>query len=215
MPNNQCEPTGLLLAHRAMLRDADRLADLTAGLAARGTPVDRKRAVAIGDYLADYCDSVHHHHSAEDEVLWPVLERSAGAHVDLTELSDDHAVLDPKLTAIRAGARALRDTGRVSAALAADVADLRTVLHEHIADEERTIVPLIRRYVPVADWEKLEATIRRRARMSFEAPRIFAVATDTEMAGFRADGGLPLALMLKVLPPAFRRRERRVFGAVH
>lgn len=214
MPEHS-EPTGLLLAHRAMLRDADRLADLTARLAERGTPVDPKRAAAIGAYLTDFCDSVHHHHSAEDDLLWPLLEASAGAHVDLTELSDDHSVLDPKLAAIRAGARALRDTGRVPAALAADVADLRNVLHEHIADEERTIVPLIRRYVPAADWEAMEAKIRRRAKMSFEAPRIMAVADEAEMAGMRADGGLPLALMLKVLPPAFRRRERKVFGAAH
>ena len=94
------EPNGLLLAHRAMLRDLDRLAELTATLAGGAARLHRKRAAAIAAYLSDFCDSIHHHHSAEDEVLWPVLERSAGAHVDLTELTDDHAVLDPKLARI-------------------------------------------------------------------------------------------------------------------
>ena len=211
----QNEPTGLLLAHRAMLRDLDRLGELTARLAARRTVLDRKRAAAIAGYLDDLCDSIHHHHSAEDDVLWPVLERSAGAHVDLTELTDDHAVLEPKLQRVRAGAAALRTGGQVSAALAADLADLRDTLHEHIGDEEKTIVPLIKRYVSDADWNTVEATIRKRgAKMSFEAPRVLAVATDEEMAGIRAEGGLGVAVMLRLLPPAFRRRERRVFGAV-
>ena len=211
----QNEPTGLLLAHRAMLRDLDRLGELTARLAGRRTVLDRRRAAAIAGYLDDLCDSIHHHHSAEDDVLWPVLERSAGAHVDLTELTDDHAVLEPKLGRVRAGAAALRTGGQVSAALAADLADLRDTLHEHIGDEERTIVPLIKRYVPDAEWNAVEAAIRKRgAKMSFEAPRVLAVATDEEMAGIRAEGGLPVAVLLKVLPPAFRRRERRVFGAV-
>jgi hemerythrin-like domain-containing protein len=208
------EPTGLLLAHRAMLRDLDRLGELTGRLAGRRTALDRRRAAAIADYLDDLCDSIHHHHSAEDEVLWPVLERSAGAHVDLTELTDDHAVLEPKLRRVRAGAAALRADGVATAALAADMADLRDTLHEHIGDEEKTIVPLIRRYVSVADWAAVESAIRKRgAKMSFEAPRIMAVATEAELAGIRAEGGLPVAVMLKLLPPAFRRRERRVFGA--
>jgi hemerythrin-like domain-containing protein len=209
----QNEPTGLFLAHRAMLKDLDRLADLTARLAERDRPIERKRAAAIAGYLDDLCESIHHHHSAEDDVLWPVLERTAGAHVDLTELSDDHAVLDPKLQRVRAGARVLRAGGRVSATLAADFADLRDTLHEHIDDEEKTIVPLITKYISDEEWATVEAAIRRRgAKMTFEVPRILAVATATELAEIRADGGAPVALMIRILPIPFRRRERLVFG---
>ncbi|MEU4690361.1 hemerythrin domain-containing protein [Actinoplanes sp. NPDC023714] len=209
------EPSGLLLAHRAMLRDLDRCAALTAGLAASGTRLDRKRAGAIAGYLSDFCDSIHHHHSAEDEVLWPVLERAAGAHVDLTELTDDHAVLDPKLARIRAGAAALKSGHTVTPALAADLADLRDTLREHIADEERTIVPLIKKYVSDEEWNRVEAVIRRHgAKMSFEVPRILAVSTESELAEARREGGLPVALMIKLMPLPFRRREAKVFGAV-
>ncbi|UQU66472.1 hemerythrin domain-containing protein [Couchioplanes caeruleus] len=207
----ETEPTGLLLAHRAMLRDLDRVADLAAREA--GRRLERRRAAAVADYVTDLCDSIHHHHSAEDEVLWPVLERSAGAHVDLTELTDDHAVLDPKLARIRDGAASLRAAGLFPAPLAADLADLRDTLREHIEDEERSIVPLIRRYVTRADWSRVEATIRKHgAKMSFEVPRILAVSTDRELAEFRAEGGIPFAVMVRVLPPMFRRRERRVFA---
>ncbi|MGK5684197.1 hemerythrin domain-containing protein [Actinoplanes sp. URMC 104] len=208
------EPNGLLLAHRAMLRDLDRCAGLAAGLARSGERLDRKRATAIAGYLTDFCDSIHHHHSAEDDVLWPVLERSAGAHVDLTELTDDHAVLDPKLARIRSGAAAVATNRTVPAELAADLADLRDTLHEHIADEERTIVPLIKRYVSDDEWNRVEAAIRRRgAKMSFEVPRILAVSTPGELAEARREGGIPVALMIKLMPLPFKRREALVFGA--
>ncbi|MET0426506.1 MAG: hemerythrin domain-containing protein [Actinoplanes sp.] len=207
------EPTGLLLAHRAMRRDLDRLAELAAGLAETGQILDRKRATAIAAYLTDFCDSIHHHHSAEDDLLWPVLERSAGAHVDLTELTDDHAVLDPKLARIRSGAAVLRTRQSVTPELAADLADLRDTLREHIEDEERTIVPLIKEYVSDQDWNRLEAKIRRHGgKMSFEVPRILAVSTEAELAEARREGGIPIAVMIKLFPLPFRRRERAVFG---
>jgi hemerythrin-like domain-containing protein len=213
MPTAVTEPTGLLLAHRAMLKDLDRLGDLLGRLADRRTRLERKRAAAIAQYLDDLCESIHHHHSAEDEVLWPVLEASAGAHVNLAELTDDHAVLDPKLHRLRAGAQALKAEGVVSPALAADMADLRDTLHEHIEDEEKTIVPLIRRYVSADDWNSVEARVRKRgAKMSFEVPRVLAACTAEELAEIKAGGGIPVAVMLKILPPAFRRRERLVFG---
>jgi hypothetical protein len=48
--------------------------------------------------------------------------------------------------------------------------------------------------------------------MSFEVPRILAVCTEAELAAARRDGGIPLALMIKLLPVPFRRRERLVFS---
>ena len=74
---------GMRLAHRAMLSDASRLTDLAERLAA--TPATgQRRADAVARYVYDFADSVHHHHSVEDDVLWPVLAASAGPHVDLT-----------------------------------------------------------------------------------------------------------------------------------
>jgi len=53
----------------------------------------------------------------------------------------------------------------------------------------------------------------RGAKMSFEMPRIVAVATPAELAEAVEEGGLPLRIMLRIVPPVFRRRERLVFGA--
>lgn len=204
---------GMRLAHRAMLRDAARLPALLQHLSAAAVAPARARAVA--GYVEDFCDSIHHHHSAEDDVLWPVLAASAGTHVDLAELSDDHAALDPLLDRIRAGAATFRTAPGdqdAATALAVDLGELRDVLEEHIADEEASVLPVIEEHVSVADWHAVEGEIRSRATLTFEAPRVLAVVTPEERAVLLAEGGLGLRLVAAVLCPPFRRRERRVFG---
>ncbi len=203
---------GMRLALRAMLRDAARLPALLEHLS-RG-PVTSARAAAVGRDGGGFCDSVHHHHAAEDDVLWPVLAASAGPHVDLAELSDDHAALDPLLHRIRAGAETFRSARDEDAAtaLAVDLAELRDLLAEHIADEEAAVLPVIEEHVSVADWGQVEAEIRTRAKLSVEAPRVLAVVTPEERAVLVEEGGVALRLLLAVLVPPFRRRERRVCG---
>ena len=210
------DPLGMRLAHRAMLRDARRLTELAEALAAGSTTADRRRATAIARYVADYCDSVASHHSAEDEVLWPVLAASAGPGVDLAELSDDHAALDPLLARVRAAGSALAvgpGSEDAATALAVELAELRDVLAEHIADEEASVLPAIEEHVSVGDWTAAQDRIRRRARLSFEAPRVVAVTTPEEYRRIADEGGRALRLLLAVLGPPFRRRERRVFGS--
>ncbi len=62
------------------------------------------------------------------------------------------------------------------------------------------------------DWATVEGAIRRRAKLSFEAPRVLGVVTPVERAALVRGGGIVLRLLLAVLLPPFRRRERRVFG---
>ncbi|WP_448616236.1 hemerythrin domain-containing protein [Modestobacter sp. URMC 112] len=200
---------GMRLAHRVMLYDAQRLTDLAEQLAITGATAGR--AAAIAGYVRDWADSVHVHHSAEDDVLWPVLVASAGRHVDLTELSDDHAALGSMLDRLRRAADTFRACPEEDAAtaLAVELAGLRDSLTEHVGEEEGAVLPLVERYVSVRDWEEVERRIRRRARITFELPRVAAVVTREEFAG-RA--GPVLRLAIAVLGPPFRRRERAVFG---
>ncbi|MCV7434866.1 hemerythrin domain-containing protein [Mycolicibacterium bacteremicum] len=206
--------SGILLAHRAMVTDIGRLADLTTAIAQRRTPCTVKRARAINRYLELMCESIHHHHTMEDDVLWPIIESSAAGLVDLTELTDDHAALDPRLDALRAAAAAFARSGDTELArpLAAGLADLHRLLHAHIADEERELFPVIRRHVSVADWEAVETAARKTGRLSFDGPRVLAVATDTERATIAAGVPGPLMLLLRYLAARHARFDRAVFG---
>ncbi|MGU3499502.1 hemerythrin domain-containing protein [Mycobacterium sp. C31M] len=206
--------SGIALAHRAMVTDIGRLADLTTAIAQRRRPCSAKRARTVHRYVELMCESIHHHHSMEDDVLWPIIESSAAGLVDLTELTEDHATLDPRLDRLRAAAAAFARTGDAELArpLAAGLADLHRLLHAHIADEERDLFPVIRRHVSVTDWEAVETAARKSGRLSFDGPRMLAVATDTERATIAAGVPAPLMLLLRYLTRRHNRFDRAVFG---
>jgi hemerythrin-like domain-containing protein len=204
--------SGISMAHRAMIADVGRLAELL-GAVARGahtcahpTDVDR--------YIRLLCDSIHHHHTVEDDVLWPIVTASAGTFVDLTELVDDHAALDPRLERIRALSAAFRETpGPPTAApLAAALADLHRLVREHIAEEERTVFAVIRDHVSVADWAVVEKAAQRAGKMSFDGPRVMQVATEEEFARAAAAANPLLIAFIKLMMRRHNRFERRVFG---
>ncbi|MCI4065142.1 hemerythrin domain-containing protein [Micromonospora sp. R77] len=214
---------GFRVNHRTMRADTRRLAELLDRVAGGELTYDRRRATALRTYLGLLCDGIHHHHQTEDDVLWPVLERSAGGEVDLRDLSADHAALDPVLDEVRAGADELvavlasgaPDQGRartVAGRLAATLARLSDFLDTHIEQEERLLFPVIRRHVSVADWNSVERAVRRGGSIRFELPRLERYAEPAELAELRAIAGPVLRVLLAVMRPGFRRREAAVFG---
>ncbi|KAA0107605.1 hemerythrin domain-containing protein [Mycolicibacterium sp. P1-5] len=208
------ELIGITLAHRAMLTDVARLVTAVAEIGEGRQRCSARRAQAIARYTDLLCESVHHHHTVEDTVLWPVIDACAGDVVDLTELTDDHAALDPRLEIIGHRANAFRVAGdrRTAALLGAELADLRNLLAEHIAEEERDIFPVIRQYVSVADWQVVEKTAQRTGRLTFDGPRTVAAATDDERAALAKEVSPVLRLLLSVLAWRQRKFEDEVFS---
>ncbi|MCV7345957.1 hemerythrin domain-containing protein [Mycolicibacterium rhodesiae] len=208
------ELTGITLAHRAMLTDVGRLVAVVTDIGEGRQRCSTRRAQAIARYTDLLCESIHHHHSVEDTVLWPVIDACAGGVVDLTELTDDHAALDPRLEIIGHRANAFRVAGdrRTAALLGAELADLRNLLTEHIAEEERDIFPVIRQYVSVADWQVVEKTAQRTGRLTFDGPRTVGAATDDERAALAKEVSPVLRLLLTVLAWRHRKFEKEVFS---
>ena len=207
---------GMKLAHRTMLADLRRTAAVAAQISAGRVRPTPARVRALARYLNLLADSIHHHHAAEDDILWPVIEKRAGAHIDLTGLSDDHSVLDPKLARLRSAAAALLAEPRsedAAASLALQLAQLRDLLEEHIAEEERDVFPVILNYLTVADWAEVENRIRKRGvKLSFELPRVADACTAQELAALKAEAGVAIVLLLKLVQPRFRRMERAIWG---
>lgn len=206
--------TGIRLSHRAMVRDCGRIADVVAAIASGRLRCTPARARAVSRYVDLLCESIHHHHSTEDQVAWPVIEASAGSHVDLTELTEDHAALDPRLAQLRARAAAFRiSDGDAATArqLAAELSDLHTLIGEHIVEEEREIFPVITAHVSFSDWEAVEKAAQKRGRMSFDAPRHLAVMTEEERIRLGAAVNPLLRVLFALLSVRHRRLERAVF----
>ncbi len=205
---------GFRCAHRTMRGDARLLARAISAVADAAEPCDQARAEAIAEYVAKVCTGIHHHHRLEDDRLWPILERSAGAIVDLSELSEDHGQLDPLLDEITETARMFARDRTAAPRLAKSLGELADLLDEHIEEEERTIFPIIDAYVSVEDWNRLEAEVRRTGDLRFELPRIERYARPEELAELRRVAGPVLAALIALFRRGFRRRHRLVFGSL-
>ncbi|WP_433440717.1 hemerythrin domain-containing protein [Nonomuraea sp. CA-141351] len=143
------------------------------------------------------------------DVLWPVIVRSAGSEVDLSELSDDHAQLDPLLKEIATAAAGL---GKEQSAAGRMARSLATLFDEHIEEEERLLVPVIAEYVSEKDWEAAEDEVRKGGDIGSDLPRIGQYARPDEPAELRRPAGPLPAILLRLLNHGHRRRQRLIFG---
>jgi iron-sulfur cluster repair protein YtfE (RIC family) len=179
--------TIMLAAHDAFRRDLTRLVR-TAAAADLSDPA-RRQSVAAGWELFKH--QLHLHHTAEDEIIWPVL-RPRLAHSEhalsvLDAMEDEHELIDPLLAAVDAGF-AQRDDSL------ADVIDaLVSSLTGHLAHEERDGLPLIGAALTAAEWRRTGFRIARRNGLS-EGGEMFAWILDG------ADGDAAL----RTLPPPLR-----------
>ncbi|GAB99566.1 hypothetical protein GONAM_10_00370 [Gordonia namibiensis NBRC 108229] len=207
--------TGMKIAHRAMLDDTRRFAEILGRIGA-GEPCDDRRRRAIGDYLTQLCASIHHHHTIEDEIVWPILTASAGAAVDVRELQDDHTELKALLavlgTHVGGFARARSGDTRAAGNLAETLRQTHELLAEHIADEEKVVFPIVDRYVSVTDWDRVEKAARTGGKMSFEAPRMFRHADACELAKMRKEAGPIIRAVLGLLIRSYDKREAIIVG---
>jgi hypothetical protein len=177
--------TIMLAAHDAFRRDLTRL--VRAAAAADLSDPARRRSVAAGWELFKH--ELHLHHTAEDEVIWPVL-RPRLAHSEhalsvLDAMEEEHERIDPLLAAVD-GAFAQRREDSL-----ADVIDaLVTTLTGHLAHEERDGLPLIGVALTAAEWRSVGFKIARRNGLS-EGGKMFAWILDGAAAHGAAANGDP------------------------
>lgn len=131
----------MIVVHTAMLREF-RLAPA----AVRRTSVqDIKQAGAVADHLRFLGLLLHHHHQAEDELLWPKLRgRVEPSSIEvIDEVEAQHEVIDDLLNRVheRRTAWAEDPSGANRDNLAADLERLHTVLAAHLHLEERALLP--------------------------------------------------------------------------
>ncbi|MCW0213490.1 MAG: hemerythrin domain-containing protein [Pseudonocardia sp.] len=209
---------GITLAHRMMRTDLHRLTDVAERIASGACGCTDRRAAAIAAWIGTLCDEIHHHHTSEDEIAWPVITRYASGCVDLAVLTDDHHALDPLLDEVRSAVQRLTSArtgarGPAAGELAARLARVRDEIDEHLDAEESGLFPVIERYVPAAEWKRIEEEVRRNGPgAQFVLPRMADVASPAEWAHMRAVAGPVPAVLARLMRPGHRHRERLVFA---
>jgi iron-sulfur cluster repair protein YtfE (RIC family) len=155
------DQAGMYVMHHAFRRD------LTAFAAAvQHTPVSETEVwAALLPRWERMAEVLHHHHTVEDEALWPVLARHAaetGNTDDATMLEDmeaEHAVIDPALQAVREAFAQMAEHPCADHRNALDIrlAAARESLHQHLAHEEGQALPMLQRTLSVEENERFEA----------------------------------------------------------
>jgi hemerythrin-like domain-containing protein len=134
---------------------------LLPGLVRFVTHRDEERAKVVTDHIKLLTGLLHHHHEAEDAVLWPLLLARAPKEIDpVVHLAEGHhqrvesllAEVDVRLAAWADGAAA-DDHGE---ALGETLERLTALLFEHMGLEEQLVLPLVERHVFETEWLAME-----------------------------------------------------------
>jgi hemerythrin-like domain-containing protein len=144
--------------HSALRRDISRAAQLLAS----GPDARHRRALAA--HLHFMLDQLHHHHTVEDDLIWPAV---LAKRPDLTELVDameaEHEDLVEACHQLRDAATAWSYDGAENrrAATASALYRLSTTLEKHLAHEEDEAMPLVCSVLTPAEWKPIEKGIGR------------------------------------------------------
>ncbi|MGW4473827.1 hemerythrin domain-containing protein [Nonomuraea sp. NPDC004354] len=140
--------TMMVTVHDALRREAERIARITAR-----TDDDPRRLLGAVVGWEMFKTYLRVHHTTEDDMLWPVMERALAGRTDelalLAAMEAEHALIDPLLESFDA-AIADPDTGHERLG---DLADsLTTVLGGHLRHEEREALAVIDLSVTEEQW---------------------------------------------------------------
>ncbi|WP_306209536.1 hemerythrin domain-containing protein [Actinoplanes sp. RD1] len=144
----------MVLVHRVFRREFRILPAIIRAV----PPGDKARAEVVGEHLGEVSHGLHHHHEAEDELLWPIMLDRVGLHADVVHRMEAQHL---RLAELLGRLDALNSQWRASArqetrdGLADVVAQVSPVLEEHLGDEERDLLPLVSEFVTQAEWDAL------------------------------------------------------------
>lgn len=145
--------------HAAVRRDLDRL-DAALGTVAEP---DRRRAADLRRAWDQLQAQLHHHHTQEEELVFPALA-GLGLDPELVEaLEAEHATMLRALEDVDVAMRTFTASASVADATAAGeaVRRARVVVERHLAHEEAELEPAMLRHVGSPEWKDLQRRLRR------------------------------------------------------
>jgi hypothetical protein len=153
MPSDPFEMALVHNAFRRELRNATGLIDST-------PHGDRRRSAVVGGHVGFMLTAIHHHHLAEDSVVWPrLIAQAPNRTEEIRRMADDHRDIADFSEQVRAAAARWGETGAREDAdrLVPLVEEYLRRVDEHFDDEERSVVPLIAASLSPRQWRKFLA----------------------------------------------------------
>jgi hypothetical protein len=215
-PEGPVDMTMMYVAHHAFRRD---LRDFARAVPA--TPLeDRAAWRALERRWAVFADVLHHHHSGEDEHLWPaLLARAEGEdRATLAAMEDEHAEIDPLLEACRDGLAAMASApmADVRSALAVRLVATRESLGRHLDHEETETIALVQRLLTAEEYDAIDEhfkkTLTPRRLYRLVPWALVGVPTDVREQLFARDGGTAHRIAWLVSRRSFARMQSAAFA---
>ncbi len=209
---------GMYMAHHAFRRDLARFA-----AAARQTPVEEVEVwQALAVRWEQFGSVLHHHHTTEDDVLWPQLLDIVDARGDaqgratLEAMEAEHSVIDPMLAACAAGFAAMAQAPDAATRdrLAATTETARDTLSDHMGHEEREALPLVQELLSAEGWQRVEKAAgsgKGLKDLMFLAPWIADGLTPEQFETVVAMIGKPFRWMVAMTRGRYARQEAVAF----
>jgi hemerythrin-like domain-containing protein len=184
------------------------------------TPGDTRRAAVVADHVELLGALLHHHHTGEDRLLWPVLQPRvpAGVAATVDRMESQHEGIAEAQQRVTAALAAWRETAgeEPQESLATALEELTGRITEHLAAEEEHILPLAAAHMSPAEWQRLgEEGIGGLPQR--QLPLVFG------MVMYRADPEViramlahaplvPRLLLPSLAPRIYARYARRLYG---
>lgn len=212
----------MVVVHRVFRREFRLAPELVRQVA----PGDTERAATLASYLSEMLTGLHHHHEAEDKLLWPVLLGRVRLESDLIHTMEEQhervaghiGALAELLPAWRAEADADRRDR-----LADTLLELHDELIVHLDQEEERILPLVAEHLTKAEWDTLSEYARAQLpkdRLLIQLGALLEDATPWEREAFLALMPMAARVLWRLVGQRQYRREcqkvrRRTLGVFH
>jgi iron-sulfur cluster repair protein YtfE (RIC family) len=127
---------------------------------------DAAWAKKLADLVLFGTAGLRFHHQVEDEEFWPALVAKGVDPSVLEPLQVAHRELDPLLDRLEAEAHRLQTNpgdASIVASLAASLPGFRGHVHEHLAEEEPIIFPLLERHISNDEAHAIARRVSKKA----------------------------------------------------
>lgn len=153
------EFTGIHSMIRGMMR-------LLESAVSEARPGDSKQMKVLSEFGLFAVAGTHFHHGSEDDYFWPAIVRNGADESLLEPLVKEHHLLDPLLDEAERAFQALRNgvpDAQAIESLSLLVGRFKLDMLTHLDHEEPIFFPLLAKYMPDAESDRLGAELAKKA----------------------------------------------------
>ncbi|MFD5428804.1 hemerythrin domain-containing protein [Streptomyces sp. NPDC127084] len=204
----------MYMAHRMFRREFRLLPQLVRDVG----PGDTERAAIVADHADKICAILDAHHEGEDAKVWPLLLARGGEEsmAIVPVMEKQHQDIHAALETVTALLPVWRGTAQGGAELASGVDVLSERLIEHMALEEKEILPLAEKHMTAAEWalfgEHAFATIPKKTLALGFGMVMYEGDSDVIKEVLTSAPFVPRLVMPVLGPRLYASHARRVYG---